>query len=637
MEFEKSRIERLKRSLYSRDDSRVPQEKRTPVSSPVIPEEDLTPRDWGEKPSLDVPYEDIVPAKRNSFFEHFFGISLIFFCVSLGVAIFIFFGGFNMISSSNVDIKITGPSSVASGDELDADLTVLNGNRTELQNATLYIDYPEGTRATAGVTTLGHDKISLGTIPAGKTGNYSLRAVFFGQTNSLKTVHVTLEYGVKGSTATFSKDKSYDISLGSAPLLLNVTYPKQVDSGEQMTLTVDLTSNSNAVVPHTLVKIEYPYGFTFASASQKPTVGNALWDVGDLKNGDKKTLSITGALVGQDNEQRSFRVSVGTKSNDPNKDFDALLGQSDATIAINKSFFNLSLTSSNPSLLSNIGQSVPVTITWQNTLPEKILNGVVVATISGNVVNRSSVSASNGFYRSLDNTVTWDKNSLPILSVLSFGDTGQTSLYVSSIADPVIVRSIKNPHIDISVVMRGNRVTDNASSISSSGNITIKLSSILALVAQSSHATSAFTTTGPIPPRADKQSTYGITWTLSNTSNDLTGGIVSATLPVGVSWIGKVIPSSESVVYNPDTRVVVWNVGSLSSGTGFSLLPKTITFEVGLTPSITSVGQSAALTSVATASAHDSYTNATLSASAQTVTTRYSDPSFKSGDDIILK
>src|SRR5437762_1047923 len=104
MDNDKSRIERLKRALYSRDENLVPKETRTPVAS----RETAAPRDWGTPQNFDVPYDAMVKKSKSSFFTSFLGLSLIFFCVSLGIAAFIFFGGLNMISSNNVDMKIVG-------------------------------------------------------------------------------------------------------------------------------------------------------------------------------------------------------------------------------------------------------------------------------------------------------------------------------------------------------------------------------------------------------------------------------------------------------------------------------------------------------------------------------------------------
>src|SRR5205807_1293080 len=109
----------------------------------------------------------------------------------------------------------------------------------------------------------------------------------------------------------------------------------------------------------------------------KPYRNDNIWNIGDLKNGDKKTLQVSGILVGQNMEDRSFRVSVGSATSDVSKDFDTSLAATSLTMGIRKSFFDLSVEASNNNI-ATIGQGVPVQIKWQNTLPDKILNAHIV-------------------------------------------------------------------------------------------------------------------------------------------------------------------------------------------------------------------------------------------------------------------
>src|SRR3989344_7741004 len=121
MEFEKSSIERLKRTLYSRNEKIVPKEKRTPVSGHEV----NVPENWGKPADFNFSPDSINPLmtkSKNSFFNKFLFYSFVFFLAALGIAGFIFFGGLNIISSNNLDIKITAPSSISSGEDLSVGL-----------------------------------------------------------------------------------------------------------------------------------------------------------------------------------------------------------------------------------------------------------------------------------------------------------------------------------------------------------------------------------------------------------------------------------------------------------------------------------------------------------------------------------
>ncbi len=633
MDFEKSSIERLKRALYSRNENIVPKEKRTPVHG----QQPTIPTDWGETHTFDV-YTDSMSKKPSTFFGTFLKFSFVFFVICLLIASYIFFGGTNTISSNNVDIAIVAPSSVSSGEELDLGLTVSNKNRTDLENVALYIDYPLGSQVVnTADRILSHEKIDLGTINQGSTKDYSVRTLLFGAKDAVKTFTFRLEYSVKGSNAVFSKEKTFDISIGSSPLILNTSAPEEITSGDMVTFTTDVTSNSAVTVKNTLVKIDYPYGFTYKSSNIPPIKGTTTWSIGDLKNGDKKTITISGTLIGQNLEDRSFRVSAGTGVLSTDQTFDTDLAVSISTIGIRKSFFNLTATSGSGEP-AHFGNLVPVVISLENTLPDKITHVQIEATIDGNVLDQSQVSPANGgYYRSNVNKILWDKNGTDSLSQILPGDSVQLSFSLASLPNSVTTRMIKNPHMTAHIVVTGNREGATPGIVSSSADIDIRIASVATLDAKSYKNTGPLSNTGPVPPKVDKESTYTITWTLTNTTNDLKNAMLSATLPTGIEWKNMTSPTGEKITYNPDTRVVSWNIGDIFAGTGFMYSAKEASFMVGLTPSANQVGSAPTLLSDTAFTADDGYASTTVSASAPSVTTAFSDFSYKPGTDRVVK
>lgn len=633
-EFENSRIEKLKRALYSRDQSLVPKENRGDIKR-----EDLeVPSDWGTPPVFNTP-PDIMVKKNNSFFNKFLTFSIIFFLLAVGVASFIFFGGFNMISSNNVDIKVAGSNIVASGEELDLNISILNQNRTNLENAVLYIEYPDGVSQVGEAKNL-RTKFSVGVLNKGESRDYPLKVLVFGEKDSVKTIKLKMEYTVSGSNATFSKEKDYDISINSSPIIMEVSYPREVNSGQEVSISIDLTSNSNVPMLGTLVKIEYPYGFSYTDSSIKPSRDNSVWNIGDLKNGDKKTLVVKGVLVGQNMEDRSFRISAGVKSDDPSKDFETDLAVSQITLGIRKSFFDLTLKnisdSENNGML--ISQSPQLSLSWKNTLPDKVINSNILVKISGNVFDKSRVSVNDGgLYKSIDNTIYWDKNSTDSLRDISPGENGSISFSLGTLSGQNIIRSVKNPHIDINVEMKGERTGLDSATISSSAQTTIKFNSTLGLISKSYRNTGLFSNTGPIPPRVDKETTYTINWAVTNTTNDLKDVYVRAILPVGVSWKSESSPSSEKITYDPDSNSVVWSLGNVSSGLGLSYAPREVSFKVSVVPNASQVGESMILVGSVNATGVDTYTESILRASAQYVSTVVSDPGFSSENGSVAK
>ena len=173
--------------------------------------------------------------------------------------------------------------------------------------------------------------------------------------------------------------------------------------------------------------------------------------------------------------------------------------------------------------------------------------------------------------------------------------------------------------------------------MSSSENITIKFPSFLTLTAKTLRNLGPFSNSGPIPPKADKESTYTITWTLANTNNDLKDTLVTASLPAGIDWKSEFSPQGERLSFDPETRVLTWNIGNVSSGTGFTYSPKEVSFKVGITPSVSQIGSAPDLISKLKVEAVDTYTETQIVSDVGSVNTQYSDPSYKSGDNMVVK
>jgi hypothetical protein len=627
MNPEESSIERLKRTLYSRNEDIIPKEKR----NPVLPKEFDVPTDWGSKPNYDLPPEVLIK-RNNAFFNKYFFGSLLFFLVSVGVAAFIFLGGLNTISSNNIVMDITAPTSISSGEELSIGLSIKNENRTTLEDVTLFIDYPSGTESVLEENkTISHEEVSIGTIENGEIKDHSLRVVLFGEKDSVKNFIFRIEYKVKGSNAVFSKEKTYEVLIGSSPIILEIDYPKEVNSGQNIALNISVTSNSSVPIKDTLLKIEYPYGFTYKDSNVKPVRDNSVWSVGDLKNGDKKIISINGVLVGQNLEDRSFRVSAGTKI-DNVFDFDTPLISSLITMGIRKSFFDLGVDSYN-SGISNPGVSNNTSISWQNTLPDKIVDSTIEVRLSGNALDRSKVSVNDqGFYRSVEDKIIWDKNTTNLLGDMSPGDSGRVSFSVASMVNLVQPKLIKNPQINLKIVMSGERVGRDGGRVTSAEDVVIKISSVATLTSKSIRNTGPFTNTGPIPPKADTETTYTINWVVTNTTSDLKNAVVKSSLPPGVSWKGEISPSSEKVTYDPDTRMVTWDMGNVSAGAGFTSSPRQVYFKVGIVPSINQVGTVPNLLQQSNFTSSDTNTGIELKTSASQTDTRFTDGMPSAGD-----
>ena len=169
-------------------------------------------------------------------------------------------------------------------------------------------------------------------------------------------------------------------------------------------------------------------------------------------------------------------------------------------------------------------------------------------------------------------------------------------------------------------------------------------SSVIRIISDVGFATKAlyysgiFTNTGPVPPQVGKETTYTVVWSLSNTSNSISKGIVRSSLPSWMKFTNKISPESEDVTYNPSTREIVWNIGRIPRGTGIATVDKSVSFQVAFTPSLSQVRTTPVIVNEAVLTGHDDFANVDVRVSKSSIRTQLeNDPSFPPGGGTVVE
>lgn len=625
----KSNIEELKKNLYRRDFK----DEQHPVREEFYSRAPSVPKQWGDiADERHRPQKEEISDTARMLKKILIG-SFIFFIAALGIASYLFFGGGNIVSSENVDISVLGPVSIAGGEELSLQISITNKNRAPLQYTDLAVEYPEGTHTPDDVTKdLPRYRTSLGSIKSGETVNHIVRAVLFGEEQSVKRVKFSVEYRVEGSNAIFVKEATYDVTVSSAPINLSLETLTEVNANQEMTLRVQVHSNANISIDNVLVRLEYPFGFEPKSATPKTAYGNNVWDIGTLKPGENVSFEVVGVMRAQDNVKKIFSAHTGIQSSTNEREIATIYSSSFAEVLVKKPFIGVTLALDGDTSDTHIvSPGVPVKgeLTWMNNLTTQIADAVIEVNIDGDTIGKNSITVDRGFYNSNTNIITWNKTSLGELAVIEPGAVGRmnfsfTPLLLLSGSDA----SIRNPEIRIVVSARGTRPSDSgAEAINESLARTVKMNSSFQISSRAVYYTGPFANSGPLPPRAGQTTTYTILWSITNSSNDISRAKVSAFLPSYMKWAGVV--SSNDVTFNQGTGEIVWNIGGVDAGMGTTRPAREVSFQVALTPSVSQVGQSPALVNTIVLTGVDNFTNTTIRTERNSPTTNLStDPSF---------
>jgi hypothetical protein len=645
---EQERIKRLREAMYSR--------KLEPLIKEKPRRELEAPTEMGEEFIREEPLmqRHTVAPKSIRFARVLvrWGImaAIAFFVGAVGffAYYFLFGGGATPVSPGNIDISVSGPLQVASGSPTELQVAVVNRNRAALELADLVITYPAGTRSPVDLSTdLPSQRISLGNIEPGGRRQGTVSAVFSGIEGDRAAIKIELEYRLADASSIFVATTNYQVVFASSPLSLSVEGNHETVSGQPLEFKVNVSSNADSVVKDVLVNMSTPFGFSlsYADPASQKVSGGQLWTLGDIAPGQKKTVTIRGVVNGESGDERVFRFKAGTRADKEKTTLSAVLADYAHNLMVSRPFLGLAVSLNKDvvggSAVVTPGETVTVSVAYENNLSTEVTDAVIVARLGGVEIEGSTVQSSDGFYRSTDRTVLWDKTTTRgVLSRIPAGGKGTLSFSFQMPTNDVL-NEVRNPSLSISVHAAGKRISENGvpETLQATAVQDIKLASDLQLIAQGLYYSNPFGSSGPMPPKANTETTYALVFSLTNTTNRIKDGVVTGTLPPYVRWVGIYSPSNENISFNQTDSTFTWRVGDIEPGVGVNgAVPKQAAIAIGFTPSTSQIGQQPLLIRDVTFKGIDEATGAAVTRTADEVSTSINgDPGFTSSNANVVR
>lgn len=552
-----------------------------------------------------------------SIFKKFFIVAIIFFLGALGFAFYKFSTNDTAVSNEKIKIEVIGNAFTKGGEDLSLQIEITNSNSARLELAALSIEYPKGADTTQNdIVRLPRDVI--GTIMPNETVLRNIKVNLYGEEKTIRNIKVSLDYHPEGSNAIFTKDKYYPVTISLAPISVSVEGPTNTISNQSISLKIKTTLNTSLPESKPILQVTYPNNFVLESASPLPFLGNNTWDLSSLTTVVPIEVEIKGRLIGQDGDEQVFHAYVGTSSETNPSAVSTIFSSSLQKISITKPFLEANILVNGRDQTEYAvsgGSTVSVEISWANNLSTRITDGQIIVSLSGNVFDKSSVSSVNGFYDSANNQIIWDKNSVSGFSEINPGEKGVVSFNFKP-RSLIGVSSIKDPQVNIKVSIKG-REPLFGSTYNDVNNFSEKIVKILSdfqIVASANYLS------GSLPPKAETETKYTISWTLSNSANNIKQAQARASLPIYVKWIGLTTGENENVSYNETTREIIWNIGSVLPNTGIDK-ERDASFIVSLNPSLSQVGSIPQLMKETYLSGTDAFSESLIKSTRSGVTT----------------
>ncbi len=608
------RLGRLEEALYSRNEARLPKEERVHLTS------NFNDPELARGMSDDVPLADLVSREREhphrKIFEKFFLVALVFVVITAGFAGYKFFLGGPSVSEKNIDITIGGPSIVSSATPITLDIRVENHNARSIENAVLKISYPKNSRSVEDKNkTLDTEIVKIESLGSGDSMGKQVSFLIYSQKDDVEILTARLEYGVPGSKATFIKEETFNLAVGTAPAILDASIPRLLVSKQPFDVVVSVKSNSTETINDLVLIAEYPFGFVYNSSDIKPFTDDNVWRLGDMPAGGSKNVRISGTLEAENNEERTFKFVLavgGGVFNSSQSQIASIL----ETVSVSRPFLSLTVGVPGGQASAQAGDRIPIEITFTNNLSSRLNNGNIKANISGVFDQSNVVAQSGGFYNSKDQSIVWQQSGNSDLAEIAPGKTGAVRF---TLAIPKLLPTdLKNQGLTVKVVMTADEINGtDTNKITSDANTSFKFKANPSASAYATRSESIFKQIGTLPPRINKETSYSINLSANTTFANIENASMTATLPPNVSWNNIVSPGSERIRFDSNSRILSWDIGVVSS----SDKGRTATIQLVITPSSTQLGFSPPLLSRMSFSGTDASSNESINIDLDDVTT----------------
>ena len=428
--------------------------------------------------------------------------------------------------------KIDTPDPVAAGDDVTYQLSYRNSGSATAQNVMLTDAVPADTTfvsATSGGTLSGGVVTwNLGPLVAGAGGSVSMT--------------VQVDNPIANNTqisniATLSADNAGSVQDTATTLVTSDPFlvleksdtPDPVEAGGIITYTLDFANIGSDIATGVVLEDPLPPLTTFVSATGGGTLVGAVvtWNLGDVAAGSSGSVTFS-VLVDSPLADGTLITNAATLSAT-----NAAQAQAQTTTTVSSAAFLALAKTAQPEVVEAGGQ-VTYSLSYSNIGNDAAQDTFLVDQLPPQV---DFVSATGGgVYDVTLHQVTWSFGSLPA------GDSGTVSILVQAVSP-----------LTNGILLRNTATLSATGVADAQAQADVRVTSAPVLSLNNS--------AGPEPVEAGGTLTYGLVFANSGNA-DATGVVLEDIVPGRLTFVAATGGGS----YDPGTRTVSWNFGTLGVG-----------------------------------------------------------------------
>lgn len=481
--------------------------------------------------------------------------------------------------------------SLSAGSEAEYHITYLNTEKNPMTDIVLILEYPTGfSFKDASLTPKNTQKNywEIGTLKTGEQGTLTVKGAVMGRKDEEKQFFATLYYRPTTMNTQFVVKKSWKLRISSQPI--SFEGPSETTVGDQIEYVVSYADiHSIGGGSATLLHVDLPQSFLIREITPKPDGGKNSWTLETLlKHADQTSqhgsIKISGVYQEGAKGTMGMRVSLespngGTKTSSDLALFQTKVHEGEVEqkddisvkLVLNNSSSDMPITLGKPldyTILLEHGGIIPVQDIKLQIQFKNLTAGSTVGQWKSGLISGSSKEIH-------DTTLEWTAIDIPEFSLLNPGEKVDVNFQFympkkSETSDAVleavaIVSGIKHDPKEkdskknIQVIVSSNSIKSPVNS-----DFTLMLDPVISdneLI-------------------AEKQKTYRMSWTLSNSLHELEDLKISARVPSAVVWLGNESFTAGEMRFDQQSRQILWTLNRLP----VSVQKISLAFDLGFTP-----------------------------------------------------
>jgi len=520
----------------------------------------------------------------------------VFFLIALGVVLALGFWYWqnNIYSKETLKLEIVGPTEIQAGQEFEYAVKLKNNGKARLESPELTFQAPEKAILADSSSLRVVQKID--DIYPGEERTYLFKCRLFGEESELLEAKAWLSYQPKNLKARFESKTAFTTKIIFVPLTFEFDLPSKTEGSEEISFSLNYFSSMDYLLENLRIKIEYPAGFIFNSASPPP-LDETEWVLPALNQGRGGKIEINGKINGGEGEEKIFKAKLGFLKD--GQFF--VLKKTQQAIRIAESSVHLSVLVNGESVYhAAAGELLHYEIFFKNIGDKPIQKKFLFVRLESDLFDLDTLKSNNGEFAKGDRTILWDWKNVSELRFLEAGQEGKVEFWVRLKEEAGA--GVKNPAVRISANLQGiEKIFET------------KVSSGVILTQKLYYFKEPFENLSVFPPRVGEKTDLIVVWRVENTWNDLKNIKVKSILPAGVRPTGRFFPESAKFTFDSSSGMAMWNVGEMAAHQGATELA----FQVEIEPVASQKGTCLKITGEANLTAEDNWTSEILEETAE--------------------